>query len=88
MQNKGWRKSEPLDNILLSPVPAMFADAGDVLLTNNVFTPKEFVTELSEMGLAMHANELELLMNLNENTLVQQNTEPLKIVMLKKPKDN
>lgn len=86
MQNKGWRKSEPLDNVLLSPVPTMFADAVDVLLTNNVFTPKEFVAELSEMGLAMDANELELLINLNENTLVQQNPEPMKIVVLKKQK--
>lgn len=88
MQNKGWRKSEPLDNVLLSPVPTMFADAVDVLLTNNVFTPKELVTELSEMGLAMHANELEVLMNLNENTLVYQNSEPTKIVMLKKSSNN
>lgn len=87
MQNKGWRKNEPLDNILISPKPSMFSDAVDVLLTNDVFTPKEFVDELSDSGLAMQAEELEILLNLKHNTLSRQNSEPVKIVMLKENKD-
>ena len=79
----GWRKNEPLDNILVSPVPSLFIDAVDVLLTNNVFTPKEFVAELSELGLAMNPDELETLLNLNNNTLNDKACEPAKIVMLK-----
>ncbi|MBR5219277.1 MAG: ImmA/IrrE family metallo-endopeptidase [Clostridia bacterium] len=83
MQSKDWRKNEPLDNILVSPVPSLFIDAVDVLLTNNVFTPKEFVAELSELGLAMNPDELETLLNLNNNTLNDQASEPAKIVILK-----
>lgn len=83
MQAKGWRKSEPLDNIIKAEKPSLFADAVDVLLVNKVFTQKEFVDELSDMGLAMNPNELEVLLNLSKGTLSVQNTEPVKMVMLK-----
>lgn len=83
MQNRGWRKSEPLDNILLPETPALFADAVDVLLTNNVFTPQEFIDELSVMGLAMNADELETLLNLAPNTLEVKKEKTAKIVTLK-----
>lgn len=86
MQNKGWRKSEPLDNTMKSAKPALFSDAVDLLLDNKVFTQKEFVDELSEMGLAMNPSELEVLLNLSKGTLSVQNTEPVKMVMLK-PKE-
>ena len=86
MQNKGWRKSEPLDNTMKAAKPALFSDAVDVLLDNKVFTQKEFVDELSEMGLAMNPSELEVLLNLSKGTLSVQNTEPVKMVMLK-PKE-
>ena len=86
MQNKGWRKSEPLDNTMKAAKPALFSDAVDLLLDNKVFTQKEFVDELSEMGLAMNPSELEVLLNLSKGTLSVQNTEPVKMVMLK-PKE-
>ncbi len=83
MQNKGWRKSEPLDNTMKAAKPALFSDAVDLLLDNKVFTQKEFVDELSEMGLAMNPSELEVLLNLSKGTLSVQNTEPVKMVILK-----
>ena len=86
MQNKGWRKSEPLDNTMKAAKPALFSDAVDLLLDNKVFTQKEFVDELSEMGLAMNPSELEVLLNLSKGTLSVQNTEPVKMVILK-PKE-
>jgi len=86
MQNKGWRKSEPLDNTMKAAKPALFSDAVDLLLDNKVFTQKEFVDELSEMGLAMNPSELEVLLNLSKGTLSVQNTESVKMVMLK-PKE-
>ena len=64
MQNKGWRKSEPLDNTIKAANPSLFSDAVDLLLVNNVFTSKEFVDELGDMGLAMNPDELETLLNL------------------------
>ena len=59
MQSKGWRKTEPLDNVIAAPTPSLLADAIDLLLVNNVFTPQEFVEELSDSGLAMNPSELE-----------------------------
>ena len=87
MQNKGWRKSEPLDNIIKAPNPSLFSDAVDILLSNDVFTPKEFIDELSNMGLAMNPDELEKLLNLQDGTLMVNSNEPIKIVTLK-PKNN
>ena len=83
MQNKGWRKSEPLDNTIKVANPSLFSDAVDLLLVNNVFTPKEFVDELGDMGLAMNPDELETLLNLQKGTLSTQRTEPAQMVMLK-----
>ena len=54
------RKSEPLDNTIKAANPSLFSDAVDLLLVNNVFTSKEFVDELGDMGLAMNPDELEL----------------------------
>lgn len=86
MQNKGWRKSEPLDNIIKAPKPSLFSDAVDILIANDIFTPKEFIDELSNMGLAMNSDELETLLNLQKGTLDFTTNEPIKIVTLK-PKD-
>jgi len=86
MQNKGWRKSEPLDNTIKAANPSLFSDAVDLLLVNNVFTSKEFVDELGDMGLAMNPDELETLLNLQKGTLLTQKTEPVQMVMLKSKK--
>ncbi len=86
MQNKGWRKSEPLDNTIKAANPSLLSDAVDLLLVNNVFTPKEFVDELGDMGLAMNPDELEILLNLKKGTLSAHNAEPFKMVILKSKK--
>ena len=83
MQNKGWRKSEPLDNIIKAANPSLFSDAVDLLIVNNVFTAKEFVDELGDMGLAMNPDELEVLLNLQKDTLSVKNIKQDKIVILK-----
>ena len=89
MQNKGWRKSEPLDNIIKTPNPSLFSDAIDVLLVNKVFTPQDLVEELGNMGLAMDPSELEVLLNLNQGTLAHRIIPKEKIVALKsfRPED-
>lgn len=82
LQNKGWRKSEPLDNILTAK-PSLFSDAVDLLLDNGVFTPKEFVDELSNLGLAMNPDELEVLLNLSEGLLSTRDENTRKMLTLK-----
>ena len=89
MQNKEWRKTEPLDNVIKAPKPSLLSDAIDVLLVNKVFTPQELVEELGNMGLAMDPSELEILLNLNQGTLAHRIIPKEKIVALKsfRPKD-
>ncbi len=83
MQSKDWRKSEPLDKVIKSPKPSLFSDAIDVLLVNNVFTPQELVEELSNAGLAMNPSELEILLNLESDTLKSISSSRERIVLLK-----
>ena len=63
--------------------PSLLADAVGLLLDNNVFTTKEFVDELENMGMAMNPDELEVLLNLQKGTLMQKNESPTQIVSLK-----
>ena len=88
MQNKDWRKSEPLDNVIKAPKPSLLSDAIDVLLVNKVFTSQELVEELGNMGLAMNSEELEMLLNLSQGTLAYTNISKEKIVMLKSLRPN
>ena len=88
MQNKGWRKNEPLDKTMKATQPSLLANAVGLLLDNNVFTPKEFVDELGNMGMAMNPDELEILLNLQKGTLISNNESPTQIVSLKPRRDD
>lgn len=88
MQNKGWRKNEPLDKTMKATKPSLLVDAVALLLDNNVFTPKEFVDELGDMGLAMNSDELEVLLNLQNGTLLSQQESPMQILSLKQREDS
>lgn len=83
MQNKGWRKNEPLDNVIVPSTPSVFSDAVDLLLLNNVFTSNELIEELCETGLAMNPKELEIILNLASGTLSLKEPQKTKIVSLK-----
>ncbi len=83
MQIKNWRKEEPLDNIMASSQPSLLSDAVELLLSNNIFSPEEFVNEISDMGLAMNSDELEILLNLPVGTLEKKGNDSKKLVDLK-----
>ncbi len=70
MQRRGIRKAEPLDDIMLTAEPAMLKTSVMLLLQEEVFTPEEFMKELSdEYNLTIDAEEIEYLLNLSEGTL-------------------
>ena len=87
MQRRGQRKVEPLDDVLLTAEPALLKMSVMMLLQEKVFTPKEFMEELStEYGLSINAHEVEYLLNLPRGTLVT--TETIKFPTLQvKSKD-
>lgn len=70
MQRRGLRKEEPLDDILLTASPALLKTSVIMLLQENVFSPTEFMDELStSYGLSINATEVEYLLDLPAGTL-------------------
>lgn len=70
MQRRGQRKEEPLDDILITASPALLKISVMMLLQENVFTPNEFMQELSKVyGLSINAEEVEYLLDLPKGTL-------------------
>ena len=47
LQKRGYRKSEPLDDTLLTASPALLKTAIHMLFTEKVFTPQTFIEELA-----------------------------------------
>ncbi|HBF0928729.1 TPA: ImmA/IrrE family metallo-endopeptidase [Clostridioides difficile] len=64
LQRKGIRKSEPLDDELLTYLPALLKTAVLMLLNEKVFTPKELIYNFS-----LESKELENILDLPNNTL-------------------
>lgn len=70
MQRRGQRKEEPLDDVLLTSSPSLLKTSIMMLLQEQVFTPKEFMEELSDTyDLSINAKEIEYLFALPEGTL-------------------
>ncbi len=70
MQRRGLRKEEPLDDILITASPALLKTSVIMLLQENVFSPTEFMEELSHSyGFSINATEVEYLLDLPAGTL-------------------
>lgn len=70
MQRRGLRKEEPLDDVLITAGPALLKTSVIMLLQENVFTPMEFMDELSlAYGLSINAKDVEYLLDLPAGTL-------------------
>lgn len=70
MQRRGQRKEEPLDDVLITASPALLKASVMMLLQENVFTPEEFMDELSTAyGLSISPEEVEYLLDLPAGTL-------------------
>lgn len=74
MQRRGQRKMEPLDDILLTAGPGLLKMAVMLLLQEKVFSPKEFMDELSvSYNLSIYPQEVEHLLDLPTGTLANNN---------------
>lgn len=85
MQRRGQRKEEPLDDVLITAVPALLKTSVIMLLQENVFTPKEFMDELSQnYGLSINPLEVEYLLDLPAGTLSSTQIIDIKTLQIKK----
>ena len=87
MQRRGQRKEEPLDDILITASPALLKISVMMLLQENVFTPNEFMQELSKVyGLSINAEEVEYLLDLPKGTLAVSKIIDFAALQIKKNK--
>lgn len=84
LQRRGMRKIEPLDNKLLTAEPSLLKTALLMLLNEKIFTPKEFIDELSfSYNLSLLPHEIEMLLDLPDGTLKTNNVIPIHDINLK-----
>lgn len=89
LQRRGMRKKEPLDDILITAKPTLLKTAVQMLLDENIFTPKEFIDELSfSHNLSLDPKEIEYLLNLPTGTLFIDNVIPMHMLQLKGYRQN
>lgn len=87
MQRRGQRKEEPLDDILITASPALLKISVMMLLQENVFTPNEFMEELSKVyGLSINAEEVEYLLDLPKGTLFVPKVIDFKTLQIRRNK--
>lgn len=82
MQKQGIRKVEPLDNELVTVGPSLLQQAINILFEQKVFTPNEFLEELSrEYGLTLYPNDIEKLLGVKKGTFQEKGMPPIVINM-------
>lgn len=87
MQKQGIRKTEPLDDELVTAEPSLLRQAINILFNQKVFTPNEFLEELSrEYGLTLYPKDIETLLGLKEGTF-DEKENPKMVINVKPRKD-
>lgn len=87
MQKRGIRKKEPLDDTLFTAQPSLIRTSVQMLLEQEVLTPKEFMDELSHnYMLSLESEEVERLLDLPKDILKVVNETPVHILNIKSGK--
>ena len=87
MQRQGIRKIEPLDDELVTAEPSLLRQAIKILFDQKVFTPNEFLEELSrEYGLTLYPKDIETLLGLKKGTF-EEKENPKIVINVKSKKD-
>lgn len=87
MQKQGIRKEEPLDTELTTAEPSVIKQAINILLDKKVFTPNEFLEELStEYGLTLYPEDVEVLLGLKKDTFAESKNPQVTITI--KPRND
>ena len=87
MQKQGIRKIEPLDDELVTAEPSLLRQAIKILFDQKVFTPNEFLEELSrEYGLTLYPKDIETLLGLKPGTF-EEKENPKIVINVKSKKD-
>ena len=72
MDKKGWLKKEPLDENIKATSPVLLKKSVDMLMDNSILNSKTLVDNLSNCGLSIYPEEIELLLGLKEGKLANK----------------
>lgn len=83
MSKLGWRIKEPLDDTLIVKEPTILKRAIDIILDNDILDEDEIIQNLSDTGLTLNREEIELLLGLDEGKLKSKknNNNVIKMVL-------
>lgn len=79
LSKKEWRIKEPLDDLIVTPKPVLLKRAIDMLITNDIMNEAEIVNELSNYGMALNADDIEMLLSLDKDTLRKKDSSTIVI---------
>ncbi len=83
LSTRGWRKREPLDDLIKMANPALLAKAVEMLIVNDRYTSNSFVRNVSEYGLTLNYKDIEQILNLKEDMLKPSQDDIAEIIDLK-----
>lgn len=84
LQRRGMRKTEPLDDSLITASPSLLKTSVQLLLEEKVFTPQELIDELAfSYSLSLYPLEIEHLLDLPKGTLNISKVIPIHELRLK-----
>lgn len=69
MNKQGWMKKEPLDDNIKGVSPQTLKTAVELLFENNIMSKNTLMDNLSNFGVDMHPEDIEILIGLKEGTL-------------------
>lgn len=82
MGKLGWRKCEPLDDTLIMNKPTVLRRAIDILIDNDILDENGILKELSNRGLTLPAEEIEMLLGLDKGKLKPKNIDNNDIIQI------
>ena len=74
-QQKGWNKSEPLDDKFKLHDSSLLKMAYEALIENHIVSNNTLIEKLYDRGIVLYPEDLEILMDLKENTLKTKNNK-------------
>ena len=72
MDKKGWLKKEPLEENIKATSPILLKKSIDVLIENNIMSKASLVMNLSNCGLHLNQDEVEVLLGFKEGKLTTE----------------
>lgn len=88
LSKRGWRKSEPLDDITPIAIPEAFEEALELLFEEDIYTTESFMNDYSKLtGKYLNYQDIEEVLGLKEGFFSQYQQNFSKLVSLKIVKD-